>query len=113
MRRILIHRLLISIPLLVLVTVLTFVLASITPGNAARSILGTTSSPAAVHQLEVQLGLNKPIYVQYWHWLTGIVHGSLGLSVFNGEPVSTILNQGLPITLTLIIGAVIGSLLIG
>ena len=113
MRRILVHRLLISIPLLLFVTLLTFVLASITPGNAARAILGTTSSPEAVRKLEVQLGLNKPIYVQYWHWLSGLGHGSLGSSVFNGEPVATLLNQGLPITLTLIIGAVVGSLVIG
>lgn len=113
MRRVLIHRLVVSVPLVIFVSAFTFILANITPGNAARSILGTSATPSSIATLERTLGLDQPIYVQYWHWLSAALQGNLGTSMFNGEPVATILNQGLPITLTLIALAVVGSLLVG
>jgi peptide/nickel transport system permease protein len=102
-----------SLPLLFGVSVLTFVLAGLTPGSAARAILGTTATNQSIAALNRSLGLNKPIYQQYWHWLYGILHGQLGHSIFTGEPVSRILASGLPITLTLIGASVLLSLLIG
>lgn len=109
----LLHRLLISIPLLVSVSMVTFVLAALTPGNAARTILGLTATKAQLNALERSLGLDQALYIQYWHWLVGVLHGNLGDSIFTGEPVSRILNVGLPITLTLIVAAVGGSLIVG
>jgi peptide/nickel transport system permease protein len=113
MQRALLRRLLISIPLLLSVSLATFVLAALTPGNAARTILGTTATPAQLKALEKSLGLDSPLYVQYWHWLIQVVQGNFGRSVFNGEPVSRILNAGLPITCTLVVAAVAGALIVG
>jgi peptide/nickel transport system permease protein len=113
MWKVLVHRLLISIPLLVSVSMVTFVLAALTPGNAARTILGLTATRAQLNALQKSLGLDRPLYVQYWHWLVGVLHGNLGNSIFTGEPVSRILNAGCPITLTLVVTAVVGALVVG
>jgi peptide/nickel transport system permease protein len=111
------HRLLLSIPVLLIVSALTFVLTAITPGDPGRTLLGTTATGEAVEAFNESLGLNQPLYEQYWKWLEGVVHGDLGQSVFSSEPVTSILNSGLPVTLTLIIGAtaisVLGGVLLG
>ena len=73
MRRALIRRLVVSIPLLLAVSLVTFVLLALTPGNAARTILGTSATPSQIDALERQLGLDQPLYAQYWHWLSRAV----------------------------------------
>jgi peptide/nickel transport system permease protein len=78
MVRIVIRRLLWSIPMVWAVSALSFVLASLAPGNGARAILGMNSSPEAYAQVRAQLGLNRPVYVQYWDWLTHALRGDLG-----------------------------------
>jgi peptide/nickel transport system permease protein len=107
------HRLLLSVPVLLIVSALTFVLTAITPGDPGRTLLGTTATEEAVAAFNESLGLNQPLYEQYWNWLEGVVHGDLGRSVFSSEPVTAILNSGLPVTLTLIIGATVISVLGG
>lgn len=111
------HRLLLSVPVLLIVSALTYVLTAITPGNPGRTLLGTTATEEAVEAFNQRLGLDQPLYEQYWKWLEGVFHGDLGRSVFSGEAVTSILNSGLPVTLTLIIGAtlisVLGGVLLG
>jgi len=116
MRTLIIRRILISVPLIVVVTGLTFVLESLVPGNTARAIVGTSGSPAAYQQLRAELGLNNPLWYQYWQYFDQLLHGNLGTSIFTGEPVSTLLNQRLGVTLSLVLlatalCAVIGVLL--
>jgi peptide/nickel transport system permease protein len=103
MRSLIIRRLAVSLPLIVVVTVLTFVLESLVPGNTARAIIGASGSPAAYQRLRVELGLNNPLWYQYWQYLDQVLHGNLGTSVFTGEPVSTLLNQRLGVTLSLVL----------
>jgi peptide/nickel transport system permease protein len=113
MLRALLRRLVLSIPLLFVVSILTFVLTGLIPGNAAYTILGTRATPAAVAAINKALGLDRPVLVQYWSWLTGVFHGDLGSSLVSGQSVTTILANGLPITLTLIVGALIVSIVVG
>jgi peptide/nickel transport system permease protein len=103
MRSLIIRRLAVSLPLIVVVTVLTFVLESLVPGNTARAIIGVSGSPTAYQRLRVELGLNNPLWYQYWQYLDQVLHGNLGTSVFTGEPVSTLLNQRLGVTLSLVL----------
>ena len=103
MRTLIIRRILISVPLIVVVTGLTFVLESLVPGNTARAIVGTSGSPAAYQQLRAELGLNNPLWYQYWQYFDQLLHGNLGTSIFTGEPVSTLLNQRLGVTLSLVL----------
>jgi peptide/nickel transport system permease protein len=111
--RTLLRRLILSIPLLFVVTVLTFVVTALTPGSVAATILGTNATPAKIAALNQQLGLNEPTLVQYWHWLDHAVHGNLGTSVLTGESVTGILGNALPVTLSLIVGAVLVAVIIG
>jgi peptide/nickel transport system permease protein len=108
-----IRRLLLSVPLLVVVSVLTFLLQSLTPGDAARLVMGINFEPGRYAQLREQLGLNEPLYAQYWHWLNGIFHGSLGQSIFSGAPVAPALNARLGVTLSLIIATTALSTVVG
>jgi peptide/nickel transport system permease protein len=111
--RTLLRRLILSIPLLFVVTVLTFVVTGLTPGSVAATILGTNATPAKIAALNQQLGLNQPTLVQYWHWLDHAVHGNLGTSVLTGESVTSILGNALPLTLSLIVGAVLVAVVVG
>src|SRR5215207_10615274 len=79
------RRLLFAIPLLLLVTLVTFVLMAMIPGDAATSIAGPTGTEAQVARLRTELGLNRPLSQQYWSWLSDALHGDLGQSVFTTE----------------------------
>jgi peptide/nickel transport system permease protein len=103
MRALILRRVATAIPLIVVVTGVTFVLESLVPGNTARAIVGASGSPAAYQRLRAELGLNHPLWYQYWQYADQLVHGNLGTSVFTGEPVSTLLNQRLPVTLSLVL----------
>jgi peptide/nickel transport system permease protein len=113
MLRMLLRRLALSVPLLFIVTVLTFVVTGLAPGSAAATILGTSATPEKIAQLNRSLGLDQPMIVQYWHWLVNAAQGKLGVSTFTAEPVTAILANGLPVTLTLIAGALIVAVVLG
>lgn len=103
MRKLLGYRLLLSAPLLFFVTALTFFLVSLIPGDPAVVILGQNQPPEAYQRLREQLGLMKPLPVRYADWLGTLAHGSLGVSIFNNQPVVSILNGRLGVTLSLVI----------
>jgi peptide/nickel transport system permease protein len=113
MGRLILRRILISIPLLFVVSALTFVLEWLAPGDPAQTILGANGTPDQYKALRAQLGLNHPVWVQYWNWLGGVVHGSLGTSIFNQQPVTSALGDRLPVTLSLVIGGVALATLLG
>jgi peptide/nickel transport system permease protein len=95
------------------VSVLSFVLVSLTPGDAAREILGADATPEAYRSLRHALGLDQPLWEQYWTWLGHAVHGDLGVSLFTGEPVTQAIGERLPVTLWLISGALLVMLVVG
>jgi peptide/nickel transport system permease protein len=113
MRRLLIRRVLISLPLFFLVTVLSFVTVALIPGDPAVRILGADHTLAEYHALDRKLGLDQPVLVQYWHWLDNLFHGSMGSSLFTAQPVFTELNQRIWCTLSLVVGATLVSLVAG
>lgn len=113
MRKLALRWALTAVPLMLGVSVLTFVLASLVPGDAARSILGINANPKQYEQLRAQLGLNEPLWTRYWHWLTGAVHGNLGQSTASGGSVSHELVGRLGVTLSLVIGAVLFAAIVG
>jgi len=107
------RRLLTAIPVLLGVTFLTFVVMNLVPGNPAQLILGINASPAAIHRLDVQLGLDHPFWVRYWHWLDGLLHGSLGIAYSNQQSVNSDVAQYLPVTCWLLLYALAGALVLG
>lgn len=105
-----------SLVLLFVITAATFVLASLAPGDAARAILSSQSGSYTAQQYQQMrhaLGIDQPLPVQYWHWLDGVLHGSLGADLFSGQPVTQELNARLGPSLSVIVGTVIVSGLAG
>src|SRR6185437_13959922 len=107
------RRLLTAIPVLLGVTFLTFVVMNILPGIPAQLILGINASPAAIHKLEVQLGLDHPFWDRYWLWLDGLLHGNLGIAYSNQQSVNSDIAQYLPVTCWLLLYALVGALALG
>ena len=105
-----------SLVLLFMITALTFVLASMAPGDAAKAILSSQSGSYTAQQYQQvrhALGIDQPLPLQYWHWLDGVLHGSLGADLFSGQPVTQELNTRLGPSLSIITGTVIISGLAG
>lgn len=111
--RVILRRIGLAVPLLFLVSVLSFVLVSLTPGDAARAILGTQAPPGVYEQLRHDLGLDLPLHEQYWRWLTHAVTGDFGSSLFTGEPVTEAIQARMPVTFSLMLGALLVSLVVG
>ena len=99
---------------MVLSSFITYSLGALSNSNPAATILGQdAATPAAVAHLDQVLGLDKPLVVQYWDWLTQAVRGNLGVSYFTQIPVSQSIAQRLPVDLSIAIIAVILAVLIG
>ena len=76
-------------------SVLIFGIVHLLPGNVAYAILGEYATPAAVAALEAKLGLNDPLLLQYWHWLSGMLHGDFGESVVMNRPAASLIGEAL------------------
>lgn len=107
-----VRRLLLMLPVAFLVTVGVFMLIHLSPGDPALIIAGEDRTPQAIAEIHHELGLDKPLYVQYGIWLGHIVHGDWGRSVTTHQPVATAILERLPATLELGITALIWSLLV-
>ena len=106
------RRLLYLLPVLLAVTLLTFLFASLLPGDLALTILGDQATPEKVEVLRKQMGLDLPIWERYLHWLWGAVHGDLGRSFRTGETVITAVVERLPVSLELMVMAEVLGLVI-
>ena len=110
----LVRRLLTSILVLFGISVLVFSIIHLVPGDAVTAILGRQKvSAEKVAQLREQLGLNDPIPVQYWHYLSRALHGDLGESIRNYVPVSEAIAEQLPSTIALAFSALALALMVG
>jgi peptide/nickel transport system permease protein len=91
-----------GVVLVFVVTAVTFVLIFSGGPNIARNILGADATKAQVAAKAASLGLDQPVYLQYWHWLTAVLHGSLGTSYFSGQSVVSAMASRVPVTLSLV-----------
>ncbi|HEX4103702.1 MAG TPA: ABC transporter permease [Pseudonocardiaceae bacterium] len=95
------RRLLQSIVVVLLVTVIVFILLHLLPGGPARAQFGPRATPAAIATFNHQMGYDRSLPVQYWHWLTELVTGNLGFSVKFNQSVASLIGERLPKTLVL------------
>jgi ABC-type dipeptide/oligopeptide/nickel transport system permease component len=107
------RRLSLVIPTLVGVTLITFTLTYVLPGNPAVVKAGPLVSPEVVKELEKQMGLDQPAWVQYGRYIGGILHGDLGESASTGRPVLEDFKQRLPATLELTLASLLIALVLG
>lgn len=96
------------------ISVIVFLIIRLIPGDPAIVLLGTNAGdPALVARLHHQLGLDKPIPVQYVHWIAGVVRGDFGYSYGQDQPVSRLITQNLPYTLELTAAGLFFSFVVG
>jgi peptide/nickel transport system permease protein len=113
MVRMILSRVAFAIPVFIVMTFLTFFLASLIPGNVALVLLGPSATTESVAELTKSLGLDKPVIVQYIDWIGAALRGDLGTSVYSGDLVSRIVEQRFWPTLSLsalglVVSAIIG-----
>jgi len=101
------RRLAMSVPLLFVVTFLTFFLNSLAPGDLARTMMQGEGTEAQYQALRSELGLDQPVVLQYGRWLGRAVQGDLGVSFFTKERVVDLLNGRIGVTLSLMAGVLI------
>jgi peptide/nickel transport system permease protein len=91
MARYLLTRLGLAVLTLVLLSIIIFFAGQVLPGDPGRAILGPFASQHAVSALDRSLGLNRPLVTQYWSWVSGAIHGDMGMSYQYRAPVSSFL----------------------
>lgn len=113
MLRVVTHRLLALVPVLLAVSVLTFLMVSLLPGDPALQVLGTGAvSAEAIAAVRADLGLDQPIWARYLEWLGSALQGDLGRSYQSSQPVSAAIIERLPVTLELMAMSLVIALLI-
>lgn len=109
----LVRRTLFGILVIWLISVAVFVLFFVAPHDPARAIAGRQATAQTVQLVQHRLGLDQPVLLQYWHFLTRLLHGDLGYSYYNSEPVRSLIFTRLPVTLSLTLGGAVLWLLLG
>ncbi|MEH0468643.1 ABC transporter permease [Streptomyces sp. B21-097] len=107
------RRMVTAVPLLLVVSSFNFLLLSLTPGDAARQMLGSSGTQEQYEALRRQLGLDLPVYEQYGRWLSHVVSGDFGNSITNGTPVLESITSRVPVTMSLVVGSLLVSVLVG
>ena len=106
-------RVLDALVLLWIITTLTFALIHLAPGDPASLLIAPTASAADVARQRAVLGLDAPLWVQYGHWLTAVLHADLGQSTALARPVTRVLLDALPVSLFLGAGSLFCSFVFG
>ena len=106
-------RLVALIPILLGLSIASFALVHVIPGDPALVMLGGEGTPQQVQELRKQLGLDRPLHVRYWEWLSRVVRGDLGESLYNRTRVIDELAWRFPTTLALVSLSLLISVLIG
>ncbi len=112
MGKYILSRLLLAIPTVLAVLTLVFFVVRVIPGDPATAALGDYASQEAVEALREKMGLNDPLIVQYFNFLSDLLRGDLGTSMITGKEISDLVRQVLPYTLELTITSIaIGTIL--
>jgi len=96
-----IRRILATIPVMAVVAIFVFLLLYLTPGDPAVVIAGDYARPEDIERIREALGLNRPLYIQFFTWVGNVLSGDLGISIFSNLPVSKLIGQRLEPTLML------------
>jgi peptide/nickel transport system permease protein len=107
------RRLLSAIPVLFIVSLISFGLMRLIPGDPAAAIAGTSATPAQIEQLRRDLGLDEPVILQLLHYYQGLLRGDFGKSLLLGKGVLAATMERLPVTIGLSLYALVLTLLIG
>src|ERR1700742_855059 len=110
---IVLRRVLSALPILLIVSLITFGMIHLIPGDPATAIAGMSATPEQIENIRRDLGLDQPLLSQLWDWYAHLLHGDLGRSLLLGQPVVQGTLQRLPVTVALSVYALVLTLLIG
>lgn len=108
-----VKRLLLAIPILVAVVTLVFFVVRMAPGDPAQVILGDSASQESLTALRAELGLDRPILVQYGEFLFSIIKGDLGNSIIRKQSINSMIAEVLPYTIELTLAGVLMGVILG
>jgi peptide/nickel transport system permease protein len=94
------------------ISIVTFAVLNLLPGNAARQLLGADATPLEIEKVESLLGLDEPMWHRYGKWVSGAARGNWGTSLANGQAVSSLISERLFVTLELALLATVSALFI-
>ncbi|MDF1586939.1 ABC transporter permease [Marinimicrococcus flavescens] len=112
MGRYIVQRLLSSIPVIFLVTLISFSLMQLVPGDPAIMVAGLQATPDEVERVRVQLGLDQPFHMQLLHWYGNLLQGDLGTSFLLGRDVLEVTLERLPVSISIAVYALVMTLLV-
>lgn len=113
MKKFILRRLLLGIIVLLGVALLTFFLARVVPSNPAAKWAGPRATPEQIARATVELGLDKPLYVQFGKYLRDLLQGNLGYSLRTRRPITLELQESLPATIELVLISTIAAVFVG
>lgn len=100
-----VKRALAGIVLVWAIATLTFFMLSLSTADVARRLAGQQASPEQVEEVSRAMGFDRPVLTRYFEWLGGAIHGDLGTSWFTNQPVSSVIDQALPVSMSIVISA--------
>jgi len=106
------RRFLATIPVMATVAIVVFLLLHLSPGDPAAVIAGDYASPEDIARIRAQLGLDRPIHIQFGSWVWRLFQGDLGVSIFSNMPVTTLIGQRLEPTFALSLFTLILAILV-
>jgi len=97
----LVRRVLAAIPVMGVVALFVFLLLRLTPGDPAAILAGDNATPERLERIRTSLGLNEPLYVQFFTWIDRLLHGDLGVSLISNVPVMSMISNRLEPTISI------------
>jgi peptide/nickel transport system permease protein len=108
----LLRRVLAAIPVMGVVALIVFLLLRLTPGDPAAILAGDNATPAQLERIRASLGLNEPLYVQFFTWVNKLLHGDLGVSLISNVPVLKMIGQRVEPSISIALSTIILSVAI-
>jgi peptide/nickel transport system permease protein len=108
----LLRRVLAAIPVMGVVALIVFLLLRLTPGDPAAILAGDNATPAQLERIRTSLGLNEPLYIQFFTWINKLLHGDLGVSLISNVPVLKMISQRIEPSISLAVATIILSVLV-
>jgi peptide/nickel transport system permease protein len=108
----LLRRVLAAIPVMGVVALFVFLLLRLTPGDPAAILAGDNATAAQLERIRASLGLNEPLYIQFFTWINKLLHGDLGVSLISNVPVATMIGQRIEPSISIAISTILLSIAI-
>src|SRR6201987_2565649 len=106
------RRVLAAVPVRGVVALFLFLLLRLTPGDPAAILAGDNATQAQLERIRASLGLNEPLYIQFFTWIDNLLHGDLGVSLMSNVPVLTMIGQRIEPSISIALSTIILSILV-